>query len=177
MLKRKIVLFVIFIICISCEKKDLRASDVIVSGEVLEYKDLEQTELDEICEFCAYYTTNWNQPHEFDPQYAYYVKIKINNLLLAKLCESQPFSKKSILSENPHMLYGKYKNRIVLKGDLDLPILETSKFKGQEIMNIDRKGKYDKVLIGPIVEKPKKIELQIYDSKNYPGITPVFVFN
>ena len=74
------------------------------------------------------------------------------------------------------MLYGKYKNRIILTNNSDIQILETHKFDGQTIMSIDRDGNFDDILIGPIVEKPKKIELQILESKNYPEITPKFNF-
>lgn len=154
------------LICISCnkiEKPAIDSSMVITEAKIISYDDL-KTRFDYNC-YC--YPDNWRDGIEFDKEKAFYVSAKINNRLLAELCENESFQIKDMLNDNIHSLYGKYINRWEFtnsNGDL---ICETHKFEGQNLLELNRKGEVDELIIGPLIEKPNKMGIKILDSKYY----------
>ncbi|MEA9414358.1 hypothetical protein [Flavobacterium sp. PL02] len=100
--------------------------------------------------------------------------MNIENILLAKLTESEAFSVKGLLSNNNFFLYGKYKNRwgfVSIDGDT---IIETEKFAGHRTLDISRDRNIDEVIIGPLPKRPKKMYIEIINSKKYPNTTLEF---
>lgn len=176
-MKHYYLLFIVPLLfgCSSEQLTPINDSEVILSAEVLTYEQLDPlTKAEQFKYGCYCFPCNWNDPKEFEKEKSFYLKIKIDNDLLASLSESRTFPKKDLLETSPTYLYGKYKNRFRLIGIGGRDICETDKFQGFEIMNLERKNKIDFLLIGPIIEEPKKIIIEILDSDNYPGITPKY---
>jgi len=87
--------------------------------------------------------------------------------LLAELCESESFQINDMLNENKYSLYGKYINRWEFINSSGGLICETDKFSGQKLIELNRNGEIDEVIIGPLIEKPTKMQIKILDSKYY----------
>ncbi|HRB71842.1 MAG TPA: hypothetical protein PK776_08330 [Flavobacterium sp.] len=153
--------------CNNAEKPPIDSSKVILSAEVLSYKDLTEGQKAEIKYGCYCYPNNWRDGVEFSKESSYFVSCKINNNLLAQLCESETFQIKDLLNENANMLYGKYHNSWVFTDSLGYKVCETSKFEGQNTISLQRKGEIDDLLIGPLIEKPKVMSIEIANSKYY----------
>lgn len=172
-ISKTIALFFIFSIgCSKTEKAELKINDVIKSAQILTFNNLDnkQKKILEYC--CYYYPNNWRDGVSFEKENAYFVKMKIDNNLLASLTESNTFSKAELLTNGNTYLYGKYHNRWGFVDNKNDTIFETAKFEGHQIIEIKRKGNIDEVIVGPLVEKPKKIYIEINDSKNYPNLMP-----
>lgn len=172
------------ILTLSCEeeKREINTNDVIKSVEVMDYEKLTFNYANLLLEketfrygcYC-YPNGNWRDLKEFKKEDAFFVKVKLNNRLLAELSESETFSKEYLLNpEDANFLYGKYHNRWKFFDSFGTLICETEKFEGYEIIDINRNGNFDEVIIGPLVKKPAKMEIEILDSKYYPNITPKF---
>lgn len=170
-------IILIFILLVGCGKKEIvhiEIKDVIINAEILTFKDLSNQQKKNLEYCCYYYPSNWRDGINFEKEKAYFVKTKIDNNLLASLTESNAFSKADLLNNGNTYLYGKYHNRWGFVDNENDTIFETAKFEGHRIIEITRKGNIDEVIIGPLVEKPKKIYIEIIDSKNYPDLTPEF---
>jgi hypothetical protein len=168
----------IIILLISCgksEKRKIELSKVIRTVDVLVFKDLSNQQKQQLEYCCSYYQSNWHDGISFKKENAYFVKAKIDNNLLASLTESNTFSKTELLNNGNTYLYGKYHNRWGFIGDENDTIFETEKFEGHRIIEITRNGNIDEVIVGPLVEKPKKMYIEISDSKNYPNLTPEYI--
>lgn len=163
---------------ISCgenqDKKPIDKFDVIIEAQNLNYDELSDLEKESIIfSRCCCYPHNWNQGINcVEKENAFYVKAKINNKLLANLSESETFDKDKLLNENPHFLYGKYHNRWKFIGQSGSEICETSKFEGHHDFMLIRNDTIDEVIIGPLPTKPKRMIIEIIESKYYMGITP-----
>ena len=160
-----ILLLILVISCNEVEKKPIDSNKIIIDAKIITYSEL-NTKL-EYNSYC--HQSNWRDGIEFKKENAFYVSAKINNKLLAELCESESFQINDMLNENKYSLYGKYINRwefIDLNGGL---ICETDKFNGQKLIELNRNGEIDEVIIGPLIEKPNKIQIKILDSKYYPN--------
>lgn len=154
-------------------------SKVIIQAKVIEYNDLseEEKESNFTTNVCCY-PENWNNGVDcISKEDAFYVKVKINNILLAILTESNAFSMDDLLDENPYLLYGKYHNRWGFWDENGVEICETSKFEGHNYFGVKRDKNVDELIIGPLPKKPKKMKIEISDSKNFPEVTPVFDIN
>ena len=80
---------------------------------------------------CCCYPKNWNKGENcIEKENAFYIKAKINNNLLSYISESNTFPREELLNQNPHFLYGKYKNRWKFLNEDGQIICETSKFEG-----------------------------------------------
>jgi hypothetical protein len=175
-MKHYYFLFSIFLFGCS-EKKDRKpidASKVIISATLLKFEDLNDSEkADMIFDDCCCYPKNWNQGENcIEKENAFYVKAKINNNLLSYISESDAFPRENLLNENPHFLYGKYRNRWNFINEKGNPICETSKFEGHNSFKLSRLDSIDSIIIGPLPEKPKEMIIEILDSKNYPELIP-----
>jgi hypothetical protein len=165
------------ILFVSCGKSDIQKienNDVIKDVEIIRFNDLNNSQKEKLDFCCYYYPRNWRDGIEFNKKEAYFVKAKIENILLAKLSVSNGFSEKELLSNNDFSLYGKYNNRwgfVSIDGDT---IIETEKFEGHRTLDVFRNKNIDEVIIGPLPKLPKKMYILIVDSKYYPNITPEF---
>lgn len=162
-----VILFTILSCSNKPEKSTIDSSKVIVSVKVLTYNDLSAIEKEELTYDYYCYSKNWHEGEEFSKEYAFYINCEINNKLLSQLSESEAFQIEDLINEKPHMLYGKYHNRWSFIDSLGYKICETNKFGGHSIISIHRKGEIDKLLIGPLIEKPKTMSIEIVDSKYY----------
>jgi hypothetical protein len=174
-MKKHFIIFAFIILgCNSKEAKSINASDVIISATLLKFSQLNDAEKsDMIFDKCCCHPHNWNQGENcVEKENAFYVKAKINISLLAYLAESDAFPRKHLLDPNPHFLYGKYVNRWAFLDDKETPICETSKFDGHNSFALSKLDSIDNIIIGPLPEKPKKMIIEILQSKNYPGINP-----
>lgn len=175
-ISKTIILFFIFSIgCGKTEKAEIKIKDVIKSVEILTFKDLSDQQKEELEYCCSYYPNNWRDGVSFEKENAYFVKAKIDNNLLASLTESNTFSKTELLKNGDTYLYGKYHNRWGFVDNKNDTIFETEKFEGHRIIEITRRDNIDEVIIGPLVEKPKKMYIEINSSKNYPNLTPEYI--
>ncbi|GGF06401.1 hypothetical protein [Flavobacterium limi] len=169
-MKRLFTIMILFII-LSCtnkpEKAVIDSSKVILSAKILTYNDLNFVEKEQLTYGCYCYSNNWHDGEEFPKEDAFYVNCEINNKLLSQLCESEAFQIEDLMSVNSHMLYGKYHNRWSFIDSLGFKVCETNKFEGHNIISLQRKGEIDKLLIGPLIEKPKAMSIEISDSKYY----------
>jgi hypothetical protein len=171
------LLIMLILFFVSCGKSEIPTIDlekVIINAEVLTFNDLTNSQKEKLQYCCNYYPNNWRDGIEYKKEDAFFVKIKIDNSLLAKLSESNAFSEKDLLSNNEFYLYGKYYNRwsfISVDGD---KIIETEKFEGHRTLEVIRNKNIDEVIIGPLPKKPQKMFIEISDSKNYPNMTPEF---
>ncbi|TDL99659.1 MAG: hypothetical protein C4K58_07135 [Flavobacteriaceae bacterium] len=104
---------------------------------------------------------------DFDITKAYYIECEINNLMLARLSENDAFEIKELLDGKHHSLYGKYINRWVFTDSLNHLICETNKSDGYNMAFFKRNGRIDHLIIGPLIDIPKKMEIKISDSKYY----------
>lgn len=160
----------------SCSSKTpilIDDSTVILSAEVLTYEQLDSiSKAEEFKYGCYCFPSNWNEPKEFEKEKAFFVKAQIDNNLLADISQSNTFPKKDLLEISSTYLYGKYKNRFKFIGKDGIGICETEKFQGFEIMSISRNRNVDVLLIGPLIEKPREMIIEISDSKNYPDAEP-----
>jgi len=175
MTKYYCILLLIFFSCNSKkETKQNNSSEVIISATLLKFEDLNRYEkADMIFDNCCCYPNNWNEGENcVEKENAYYVKAKINISLLAYLSESEAFPRKHLLDPNPHFLYGKYVNRWAFSNDKGIPLCQTSKLDGHNNFGLSRLDSIDNIIIGPLPEKPKKMIIEILDSKNYHGINP-----
>ncbi|BFM44062.1 hypothetical protein CFS9_27030 [Flavobacterium sp. CFS9] len=173
---KAVILFIVF--SVSCGKEKnavIEVENVIKSAEILTFKDLSNQQKQQLEYCCSYYQSNWHDGISFKKENAYFVKAKIDNNLLASLTESNTFSKTELLNYGNTYLYGKYHNRWGFIGDENDTIFETEKFEGHRIIEITRNGNIDEVIVGPLVEKPKKMYIEISDSKNYPNLTPEYI--
>ncbi|RXR18877.1 hypothetical protein [Flavobacterium stagni] len=160
------------------EKAPIDSSKVILSAKILRYEDLGINEKADLKYACYCYPVNWRESVEYLKEDAFYVSCKIDNKLLAQLCESETFKLESLLDEKPSSLYGKYINRWLFMDSLGLKVCEKSKFEGQEIRTVYRKGEIDSIVIGPLITKPKTMAIQILDSKYYKdNADPSFEFS
>lgn len=162
--------FLLIYLLVSCnktEKTKLDSSKVIISAKILNFEELSFHQVKKMEYGCYCYPYNWRDGVEFKKENAFYVKVKLNNKILAELSESKTFSKEYLLSKD-YTLYGKYHNRWEFRDSLDNKICETEKFEGFQILDLDRNGEIDEITIGPIISKPKKIIINISDSKYYP---------
>ncbi len=165
----------LFYSCNQTPKKSLiNPKEVIEFAEVLTYKNLSDSEKEKIKYGCYCYPKNWNRGVEFKKEDAYFVKTRLNNGLLAELSESRTFSKDYLISSNVHSLYGKYHNRWKFMDNYGVTICPTSKFAGHKTLSIKRIGQIDELIIGPLPERPKKMIIEILDSKYYSNITPEY---
>ncbi|SNR62841.1 hypothetical protein [Flavobacterium sp. ov086] len=177
-ISKTIFLFFIFSIgCNKAEKAKLKINDVIISVEILTFKNLGNQQKKELEYCCSYYPSNWHDGISFEKENAYFVKAKIDNNLLATLTESNTFSKTELLNNGNTYLYGKYHNRWGFIDNKNDTIFETEKFEGHRIIEITRNGNIDEVIVGPLVEKPEKMYIKINDSKNYPNLTPEYIIS
>lgn len=169
------LLIIIFVIsCKKTEKQKIQLSNVIKTVEVLRFKDLSNQQKKDLEYCCFYYPSNWRDGVSFEKENAYFVKTKIDNNLLASLTESNAFSKTELLNNGNIYLYGKYHNRWGFVDNINDTIFETEKFGGHRIIEIKRRENIDEIIVGPLVEKPKKMYIEISNSKNYPNMTPEF---
>lgn len=162
-----IILFNVLSCIHKSEKSPIDSSKVILLAKVLTYNDLNFVEKEELTYGCYCYSNNWHDGEEFSKEDAFYVKCEINNKLLSELSESEAFQIEDLMSVNPHMLYGKYHNRWSFIDSLGFKVCETNKFEGHNIITIQRNGEIDKLLIGPLIEKPIAMSIEIADSKYY----------
>lgn len=176
-MKRYILPFLL-IIFFSCseknDKKNINSSDVIISATLLKFDDLSINEKSNIIfDKCCCYPKNWNKGENcIEKENAFYIKAKINNNLLSYISESNTFPREELLNQNPHFLYGKYKNRWKFLNEDGQIICETSKFEGHNSFELVRFDSIDNIIIGPLPEKPKEMIIEILESKNYPELTP-----
>lgn len=169
-----ILFFFLLLSCSKTEKPRIDSNKVIIHAKIVSYANLiKQPENNSYC-----HTNSWRNGYEFDKKNAYYVSAKINNKLLAELCESDSFPINAILNENKYALYGKYINRWEFINSTGGLICETEKFDGQKLIEVHRIGEIDEVIIGPLIEQPDKMIIKILNSKNYRNnLFPEFVIN
>lgn len=79
------------------------------------------------------------------------------------MCENNIFTIDKLITNNPYSLYGKYKNRWIFYDSIDIMIYETSKFKGHNIIEINRTDFFDEIIVGPLPKKPHKMFIKILD--------------
>lgn len=175
---RYLILLIVFGCTNNSKKILINPSDVIIQAVVISYSDLDSEEKENlIYTKCCCYPSNWNHGVDcVEKEYAFYVKAKINVYLLASLSESRTFPKSHLISSNPHFLYGKYVNRWDFKDEMGYEICKTSKNNGHNYFNLVRNDSVDHLIIGPLPKQPKKMLIEILDSKNYPGLTPEYEF-
>ncbi|QOG02083.1 hypothetical protein [Flavobacterium sp. MDT1-60] len=177
-ISKAIILFFVFSAgCSKTEKVQIEVKNIIKSAEILTFKDLSDQQKKELEYCCSYYPSNWRDGVSFEKEKAYFVKTKIDNNLLASLTESNTFSKIELLNNGNTYLYGKYHNRWGFVDNKNDTIFETEKFEGHRIIAITRRGNIDELIVGPLVEKPKKMYIEISDSKNYPNLTPEYIIS
>jgi len=178
---KQIILSILLLTLFGCgeteKKSQVNSNDVIIEAVNLIYNDLIDGEKDDmIFTKCCCYPKNWNNGIDcVEKEDAFYVKTKININFLAALTESDAFKKDYLISENPHTLYGKYKNRwkfIDVDGN---EICPTSKFDGHNDFRLIRNDTIDEVIIGPLPKRPKKMIIEILNSKYYPDMIPEYV--
>lgn len=153
---------------------------VILGAEVIMFEDLPEATREKVARYCChYFLGSWSSAdmHRFSIEDAYFVRLTIDNLALANLtlinscgsvasqrrCSQEELEAEidSVLSSNPMLLYGKYKNRWGFRaGGADIP--ETEKFEGFDTVSIDRHGSQDEVLVGPIPRKPTELLIEMY---------------
>ena len=163
--KLNILIICLFFSCNKTEKPIIDSNKVIIEAKIVSYEEL--TTKPENNYYC--HPDNWRDGIEFEKEKAFYVSAKINNKLLAQLCESESFQIDNMLNENKHFLYGKYRNRWEFLNSNGGLICETEKFEGQNLLVLNRNGEIDEVIIGPLIERPKKMHIKILDSKYYPN--------
>lgn len=176
-LKYFILLFVsfYFISCNNSPKKPIiNPKEVITFVQVLSFNDLDDQQKEDLKYGCFCHPDNWYNGIEFKKENAYFVKVKLKNKLLAELSESEAFPISYLLNSNAHTLYGKYHNRWKFIDSTGNKICETDKFDGHKIIELNRFGELDEVIIGPLITKPTKMEIEIADSKYYPNLTPEY---
>lgn len=169
------ILFLTFIGCgQNPPELKIAKSNIILGAENLSFSDLSDKEKEEmIFTGCCCYPNNWNKGVNcVEKEDAFYVKTRIDINLLSSLSESKTFSKDELLTENPHSLYGKYHNRWKFMDENGIEICATSKFDGHNDFGLIRNGMVDELIIGPLPKKPRKMIIEIMDSKHYDGITP-----
>ncbi|MBK8243741.1 MAG: hypothetical protein IPK88_09980 [Saprospiraceae bacterium] len=179
---KTIILLLLFNCCRNNEKPNINVVNIIKEAEILTFNDLNNRQREDLKYCCTYHIngTLWNAAAmiPFKKEDAYFVKSKIDNNLLADLIESEDFSKTELLQiDNFHgtrFLYGKYMCRWIFTDSLNEIIGETDKFDGHRILSINRSSNIDDIVVGPLVKKPKKMYIKIFESKNYPGLNPEF---
>ena len=160
-----ILMLFLVISCNKVEKKPIDSNKIIIDAKIIAYNELNtKLEYDFYC-----HQSNWRDGIKFEKENAFYVSAKINNKLLAELCESESFQISDMLNENKYFLYGKYINRWEFINSNGGLICETDKFNGQNLIELNRNGEIDEVIIGPLIEKPTKMQIKILDSKYYPN--------
>jgi len=177
-MKRLIILLLTFFSCGEAEKKThINSTEVIIEAANLTYNDLNNVEKEDmIFTRCCCYPENWNRGVDcVEKENAFYVKTKININLLAILSESNTFKKDYLISENPHTLYGKYHNRWKFIDEDGNEICSTAKFDGHNDFRLIRNDTIDELIIGPLPKRPKKMIIEISNSKYYPDLTPEYV--
>ena len=169
-----IIILIFLVSCKEAEKPKFNLNGVIKSAKVLSFTDLSDQQKEELKYCCNYYPSNWRDGVGFKKEDAYFVKTTIDNILLAELSETDAFPKKELLSYNEKFLYGKYHNRWGFISENNDTIYETEKFEGHRIIEIIRTKNIDEIIVGPLPNKPKKMFISIWGSKNYPDLTPEF---
>ena len=132
---------------------------IIECAEVIPFDSLTKKQQDEVGYTSYYPNDNWRDIMEYDKKDAYFVKARINNKLLAELAKSDIFTVEKLLDSNPYSLYGKYSISWEFFDEDTIPINPTTKFSGHNIFEIKRFGHNDFLIVGPIPERPSKMEI------------------
>jgi hypothetical protein len=149
--------------------KPIAAARMVSSSQVVDWNGLPETIKQKVGEYQSYYLNgSWEQRNAvpFKRESAYYVKLILNNQQLAKFSESEAFPADQAITDNPFMLYGKYKNRWAFDGLSGIEILPTEKFRGFTTIAINRTGNTDEVWVGPIEEKPGTLRILSYQERD-----------
>ena len=169
-------------------KKDINKNwekNTFISAANFQYptfktKEMKKIPIYEIAKDGCCYPENWRYGVNcVEKEDAFYVKTKININLLAALSEPDLsggagiFKKDSLISSNsnPHLLYGSL-NRWKFIDENGNEICQIEKGDGHHHFRLIRNDTIDELIIGPLPKKPRKMIIEILDSKCYEGITP-----
>ena len=164
----------------NCEKVKrpiIDSKKVITNAEIVTFEDLDSSEKNRLEYCCSYYPNNWHDGVNFSKEDAFFVKAQIDNNLLAEICVTRNRTKADLLGQNASMLYGKYRNRWKFTDENNFLIYDTDKFEGHHLLSINRSGRFDEVVVGPLLKAPNRMYITISESENYSNLVPEYTFN
>lgn len=93
----------------------------------------------------------------------YYVRLVLDNNLLAKASSSDTYRESELLREtDPRALYGPNRNSFSLYDTANTEIRHTEKHMGFNLFYVRRDYNIDTICIGPCPEKPAKVRINCY---------------
>lgn len=114
------------------------------------------------------------EPEEIEKQNGFYLRLTLNNSLLAKASTWENMSKEEDLLDSSNLfgLYGKYRNRPDLYNSKNKIIDPTRKHEGYDLITVFRNNQIDTTFWGPLKELPTKLILHCsnLDSSTNPNI-------
>lgn len=104
----------------------------------------------------------------------FYVRLVLNNKILASVCTDGGLWKEADMldNEHPYKLYGKYKNNMYAYDAGNTEIPKTQKHGGYNLFLIKRTGDVDTVYYGPMTISPDSIKLYCSDIYHGPKLKP-----
>lgn len=100
---------------------------------------------------------------EIPKRKGYYIRLVLDNYLLAKASTSETFKEKELLNETDvRALYGKYRNSFSLYDATNTEIKHTEKHMGYNLFYVRRDYNIDTICIGPCIEKPVRVRINCY---------------
>lgn len=142
----------------SYSSKDLNS--IILDVQTLRYSDLPSSVKERASNAYTFVPVG-NPIDEILKEKGYYLRMVINNELLAKVSTDNGLWKRDYLLDlnDLNSLYGKYKNHPELYDSSSTLVPKTRKFEGYDLVKVIREGITDTTYWGPLSRKPHTIKL------------------